>query len=77
MSTGYQKQMNEDDEDDRKAPTDEKSFANVTVNDNGDEGDQHPLVWIPKKLVTNRSGRTKMASGALPHHSAHWRGCYQ
>jgi hypothetical protein len=47
MSTGYRKQMKEDD-DDRKAPTDDKLFADVDDNDE----EEHPLVWIPKKLVS-------------------------
>jgi hypothetical protein len=45
--------VKDEDTGDRKpaATADDKSFANVTVDDS-DEEEQHPLVWIPKKLVS-------------------------
>ena len=44
--------MKDEDTGDRKpaAIADDKSFANVTIDDGDDDDD--PLVWIPKKLVS-------------------------
>jgi hypothetical protein len=46
--------MKDEDTGDRKpaATADDKSFANVTVDDGDGDDDDDPLIWIPKKLVS-------------------------
>jgi hypothetical protein len=54
MSTGFRQRVkDEETAGDRKpAASDDKFFGAVAVDDTSDEEEQHPLVWIPKKLVS-------------------------